>query len=109
MDTIYCKITIVSPGLMFVQKAFFGELIFGGAYYWREFYVSKWVVQLTLTVHGFIFGRAYYPRAFCFCDSGGLYSGGLICGGTYRNFTVCGSEKGSGFEFLHKKWKSLFF
>ena len=33
---------------MFVQKAFFlglfsEELIFGGAYYWREFCVSKWV------------------------------------------------------------------
>ena len=43
----YRKIPI-SPGLKFVQKAFLlglfsGELIFGGAYYWREFYVSKWV------------------------------------------------------------------
>ena len=44
----YRKIPIISPGLIFVQKAcllgpFSGELIFGGAYYWREFSVSKWV------------------------------------------------------------------
>ena len=46
----YRKIPIISPGLIFVQKAFLldlwsGELIFefGGAYYWREFCVSKWV------------------------------------------------------------------
>ena len=45
----YHKIPIIlSPGLIFVQKAFLlgsfsGELIFGGAYYWREFCVSKWV------------------------------------------------------------------
>ena len=45
---IYGKIPIISPGLIFVQKAFklglfSGELIFGGAYYWKEFCVSKWV------------------------------------------------------------------
>ena len=44
----YRKIPIISPGLTFVQKAFLlglfsGELIFGGAYYWKEFCVSKWV------------------------------------------------------------------
>ena len=44
----YCKILIISPGLMFVQKAFllgsfWGELIFGGAYYWKEFCISRWV------------------------------------------------------------------
>ena len=38
----YHKIPIISPGLIFVQKAFLlglflGELIFGGAYYWKEF------------------------------------------------------------------------
>ena len=48
-DLLYRKIPIISPGLIFVQKAFFfGELIyevliFGGAYYWNEFCVSKWV------------------------------------------------------------------
>ena len=40
----YCKIPTIRPGLIFVQKAFLlglfsGELIFGGAYYWREFCV----------------------------------------------------------------------
>ena len=50
------------------------KFIFGGAYHWRECCVSKWVgldnrnslkhqdnslKQLTLTVHGLIFGRAY--------------------------------------------------
>ena len=44
----YRKIPLISPGLIFVQKAFLldlflGELIFGGAYYWNEFCVSKWV------------------------------------------------------------------
>ena len=38
---IYHKIQIISPELIFVQKAvllglFSGELIFGGAYYWTE-------------------------------------------------------------------------
>ena len=81
----YRKIPIISPGLIFVQKAFFlglfsGELIFGGAYYWKEFCVSKWVgldnknslkhyenslKLLALTLHGHIFGRAYYRKDFC--------------------------------------------
>ena len=44
----YRKIPIVSRGLVFVQKAFLmglfsGERNFGGAYWWREFCVSKWV------------------------------------------------------------------
>ena len=43
------KIPIISPGLIFVQKACLldlfisGELIFGGACYQKEFCVSKWV------------------------------------------------------------------
>ena len=45
-EIIYCKLPIISPGFIFVQKAFLlglflGELIFGGAYYWKEFCVSK--------------------------------------------------------------------
>ena len=45
--------------------------------------------QLTLTVHGFIFGRAYYPKDICVCDLGGFFSGGSIFrGACYRNFTV---------------------
>ena len=44
----YRKISIISPGFIFVQKAFLlglysGELIFGGACYCKEFCVSKWV------------------------------------------------------------------
>ena len=44
----YRKIPIISRGLIFVQKDFLlglfsGELIFGGAYYWKEVCVSKWV------------------------------------------------------------------
>ena len=44
----YRKIQIISPWLIFVQKAvllglFSGELIFRGAYYWKEFCISKWV------------------------------------------------------------------
>ena len=43
----YRKIPIISPGLIFVPKAvllglFSGQLIFGGACYWREFCASKW-------------------------------------------------------------------
>ena len=75
----------MSPGLVFVQKAFLlglflGELIFGGAYYWKEVCVSKWVgldnknslkhyenslKQLALKVHGLIFGWMYYRKDFC--------------------------------------------
>ena len=45
--------------------------------------------QPALTVHGLIFGRAYYWKDFCVWDLGGLFSGGLIFGGAYyRNFTV---------------------
>ena len=105
----YRKIPIISPGLIFVQKAFLlglfsGELIFGRACYRKEFCVSKWVglnnknslkhyenslKQLTLTVRGLIFERAYYRKDFCIWDLGDLFSGGLIFGGAYyRNFTV---------------------
>ena len=34
---LYHKILIISPGLIFVQKAFFNGLVFRGSYYWREF------------------------------------------------------------------------
>ena len=82
---MYRKILTISPGLIFVQKAFLqglflGELIFRWGYYWKEFRVSKQVVldnknslkhsenslkQLVLTVHGLIFGKAYYWKDFC--------------------------------------------
>ena len=44
----YHKIPMISPGLIFLQKAFLlglflGELICGLAYYWKEFCISKLV------------------------------------------------------------------
>ena len=47
-QTKYHKIMIMSHELIFVQKAFslgifLGELIFRGAYYWKEFCVLNWV------------------------------------------------------------------
>ena len=83
------KIPTISPGLVFVQKAFLlglfsGELIFGGAYYWKEFCASKWVgldnknslkhyenslkKQKTASTNSqwaYIPGRAYYWKDFC--------------------------------------------
>ena len=55
----YRKIPIISPGLIFIQKAFLlgfflGELIFGGAYYWLEFCFS-----------------IYSPRAYIWGGGGG--------------------------------------
>ena len=110
---LFRKIPLIIPGVLFVQKAVLlglpaGELIFGGAYYWKEFCVSKWtgldyknslkhyenrLKQLkranTNRPHGLIFGRAYYRKDFCVWYLGNLFSGGLITGGAYyRNFTV---------------------
>ena len=34
--------------------------------------------QLALTVHGFIFKRAYYRKNFCVGGLGGLFLGGLF-------------------------------
>ena len=99
----YLKMPIISPGHIFVQKAFLlgffsGQLIFGGAYYWKEFCVSKWVgldknslkqyknslKQPILTVHGPIFGRAYYRKDFAsqlLFGGGGYFREGLFVGG----------------------------
>ena len=78
--------------------------MFEGAYYWKEFCISKWVrhdnknslkhyenslKQLSLIVHGLIFGRAYYQKDFCICDLGGLFRGGLFFwgeGGLFSEF-----------------------
>ena len=50
LSCIYHKVLIISPALMFVQTAFLVVLFsrvlnIGGAYYWREFCVSKWVAS----------------------------------------------------------------
>ena len=77
-SSIHRKIPLISPGPIFVQKAFLlglfsGELIFRRAYCWKVFCVSKWVgldnknslKQLALTVHGLTCRRAYYWKDFC--------------------------------------------
>ena len=97
----YPKIPIISPVLIFVQKAvllglFSGELIFRGAYYWKEFCVSKWVgldnknslkhkdnslKQLTTasTNSPWAYIReGLLSEGFCVWDLEGLFSGGLI-------------------------------
>ena len=79
----YRKIPIISLGLILVQKAVLPGLfsegrIFREAYHWMEFCVSKWAGLNDknslkhygnglkhLTVHGLIFGRAYYLKDFC--------------------------------------------
>ena len=78
----YHKILIIDPGLvnylfkMLFCAVFSSEIVFGGAYYWREFCVSKWVgldnkdslkntritaknslKHLTPTIHGHTTGR----------------------------------------------------
>ena len=88
---IYRKIPAISPGLIFVQKAvllglFSGELISEGPIIGRNFAFQNGLglttKQLAVTVHGLIFGRAYYRKDFCVCDLGGLFSGGgLFWGG----------------------------
>ena len=73
---------------------FSGELIFGGAYYWREFCVSKWVgldsktastnspwayIREGLLLEGFLhlrFGGLIFGRAYFFF----FWGGGLIIG-----------------------------
>ena len=110
-ETLYRKIPILGPWLIFVEKAvllrlFSGELIFGGTYYWKEFYVSKWVgldsnmkqaktlpkqpkqpkTAIALTVQGLIFGRAYYRKDFCVWDLGAYFREGLFLGGLLSEF-----------------------
>ena len=109
LEKMYRKIPIISPGLIFVQKAFLlglflEELIFGGAYYWKEFCVSKWVGlynknslkhsenslrQLVLTVHVLVFGRAFYRKDSCVLDLAGLFLGGLIIGILRYELLIC--------------------
>ena len=65
--------------------------LFCWAYYWREFCVSNWVglynknslhiKQLTLTVHGLIFGRVYCRKDICvpeWGEAGSLFTEGLV-------------------------------
>ena len=117
----YFQIPIISPGFIFVQKSFLlglfsGELIFGGAYYCREFCVqngldltvktastnsrspanSPWVYireglfaegYLRLRFGGLIFGRAYCFSFFVFFFVGGG-GGGWLLSEFYGIFTI---------------------
>ena len=86
----YCKIPIISPRLVFVQKAvllglFSGELILGGAYHWKEFCISKWVGldNKTATACSTNSPLAYIwegslLEGFLCLRFGVLFSGGLI-------------------------------
>ena len=85
---------------LFCLAYFRGSLFSEGLIIGRKFAfqngLSLAIKQLALTVHGFIFGKAYYRKDFCVWDLGGLFLGGLIIffffgvgGGAYhRNFTV---------------------
>ena len=108
----YCKILIISPGLIFVQEAFLmglfsGELIFGGAYYWKGFCVSKWVgldnknslkhyenspkqikTACTKSLWAYI-REGLLSEGFLRLRFGGLIFGrAYFWGAYYRNFTV---------------------
>ena len=88
---IYRKILIISPGFIFVQKAvllglFLGELIFGGAYYWKELRVSKWV---GLDDENSLKHHENSPWAY-------NYSGGLIISGGYTRLRFGGLLFGQG-------------
>ena len=83
----YRKIPIISPGVIFVQKAFslglfLGELIFGGACYRKELCVSKWVWFVNKNSNSNS-PWAYIREGLLSEESlrlrfGGLSSGGLI-------------------------------
>ena len=105
---------IISPGLIFVQKAFLlglfsGELIFGGACYQKQFYISKWVWLVKIAgsnspwayIREGLLTEGHLRLRFGGGGGGGLFSGGLIYlfiylfifffgggGADYRHFTV---------------------
>ena len=87
---MYRKIPIISPGLIFVQKAFLVSLFSEGLIFGWNFAFQNGsgltIKQLALTGHE----RAYYRNDFCVGDLGVLFSVGLIFWGAYyRKFTVC--------------------
>ena len=109
----YRKIQRIKPWAFTCSKGcfaglIFGELIFGRAYYFKEFCVSKWVgldnknsvkrcenslKQLktanTNTPWAYI-REGLLWEGFLRLRFGGLFLEGLIFGGAYyRNFTVC--------------------
>ena len=91
VDASYMKTAyfVVQKAFLLGLGLFWGELIFGGACYQKEFCTSEWVgldkkelktlsslKQLkTVIVHGLIFGRAYYRKDICVWDLGELIFG----------------------------------
>ena len=60
---------------------FSGELIFGGAYYWKEFCISKWVghdKQKQPEKARINSPWAHFREDFYVIDLGGLFSGGIF-------------------------------
>ena len=93
---LYHKI-LISPGLIFFQKAFLlglfsGELLFAGAYYWKAFCISKWVgidnkTASTNSPWAYIRGRVIIGGIFASQIWGAYFKVGGG-GGYYRNFMV---------------------
>ena len=98
----------INPGLIFVQKAFLlglflGELIFRGAYYWKEFCVSKWVgldnknslKHDENSLKQLETANAKSPWAYIREGLFFFLGGGGGGGAYYRNFTVCQNSPAS--------------
>ena len=116
-------------GLYFFGKAslvglFLGEFTFGGAYYWREFCVSKWagldnknssntkITELKQqTVHGHTFGRISASEIWGGYFREGLFLEGLIIGiSQYKNsqMTYSQCEAQGSYPFLDLKNQGVF-
>ena len=79
----------MSPGLIIVQKAFLvvlfsGDLIFGGAYYWKEFSTSKWVGLVNKN------SLKHYENTLKQLSLKGSYSGRLIIGRIFASEILVG-------------------
>ena len=114
LKMIYRKIPIINPGLIFVEEAvllglFSGKLIFGGAYYWKEFCISKWVgldnkTASTNSPWDYIWEGLLWEGFLC------LRYGGLIFGRDYF-FFLGGGRGGLLSEFygiITILWFNLF-
>ena len=110
----YRKISIISPGRIFVQKAFLlglfsGELIFGGAYYWKEFCVSTRIrldnensYDVALTVHGLYSGGLIIERICASQIWGAYFREGLFFGElVLATCFACFLFSGEGHYFLN--------
>ena len=90
---------MISHGFICIQRAFLlglfsGDLIFGGAYYWKEFCVSKWVGLNNKN------SQKHYDNSqkqlktansnspWAYLREGQFFLGGGVGGAYYRNFAV---------------------